>query len=235
MPSGIEAEINRWQHFVQAEAPLCLSSRSAQLLRYNYKGDTKNDTTVQTQKNNAAKKLSRIMSLDMYLMSLSWDEYTKIQSRIEEPIPGQHPLLCWDLAAPLPENDNAGVLNTLCRLAAGAGWTRQLPAILSLPYQALVLTDAQRVICWTDEGFERMTGYSASYAIGKKPSFLQGTNSCNRKIAYMHKKLEAGRRFRSNLFNYRADGSEYLCGIEIFPLRHGQKITHFLALENEII
>ncbi|MBL0910737.1 MAG: PAS domain-containing protein [Bacteroidia bacterium] len=190
---------------------------------------------MQTQKNNTGKKLSRIMCLDMYLMSLSWDEYTQLQSRIEDPRPGQHPLLCWDLAAPSSERGNAEIMHTLCRIAGGADWTKQLPAILTRPYQALVLTDAQRVICWADEGFERMTGYPASFAIGKKPSFLQGTNSCPHKIAYIHKKLEAGRRFRSSLLNYRADGSEYLCGIEVFPLRHQQKITHFLALENEII
>ena len=41
-------------------------------------------------------------------------------------------------------------------------------------YDALVLTDTSQNILWVNDGFKNMTGYTKKFAIGKRPSFLQG-------------------------------------------------------------
>ena len=50
-------------------------------------------------------------------------------------------------------------------------------------YEALVLTKANQSIVWVSDGFKDMTGYSKTFAIGKRPKFLQGeeTSSATRK------------------------------------------------------
>ena len=49
--------------------------------------------------------------------------------------------------------------------------------ILYGTYDALVLTKADQHIVWVNDGFQEMTGYSKSFAIGKRPGFLQGAQT----------------------------------------------------------
>ncbi|WP_181452643.1 MULTISPECIES: PAS domain-containing protein [Algoriphagus] len=59
-----------------------------------------------------------------------------------------------------------------------------LELINTKSYKAIVLTDPSQFIIWVNSGFAQMTGYSRKYAVGKKPTFLQGKNtSVESKIA----------------------------------------------------
>ena len=54
-------------------------------------------------------------------------------------------------------------------------WTSDLPVkIFQEDYDALVLTDSKQKIIWVSDGFREMTGYNKKFAVGKRPSFLQG-------------------------------------------------------------
>ena len=46
--------------------------------------------------------------------------------------------------------------------------------IYNYDYDALVLSDKAHKIIWVSDGFKDMTGYTKKFAVGKKPSFLQG-------------------------------------------------------------
>ena len=101
-------------------------------------------------------------------------------------------------------------------------------------YEALVVTNSKSKIVWTNNGFHEMTGYAKSYAIGKKPSFLQGANTSETVKEEMRQLLKQQIRFSTSLINYRKNGEEYDCHIEVIPLFNSENIvTHFLAMERE--
>ncbi|MEN1785633.1 MAG: PAS domain-containing protein [Bacteroidota bacterium] len=104
----------------------------------------------------------------------------------------------------------------------------------STHYDALVVTDAKKNIVWSNNGFFEMTGYSRNYAIGKRPSFLQGKDTSETTKSEIRQLLKAKKRFSKTLLNYRKNGEPYWCHIDVIPLFKDKKtVTHFLAMERE--
>ena len=80
-----------------------------------------------------------------------------------------------------------------------------------------------------------MTGYPANFAKGKKPNFLQGKNTSASIRKKIKSKVTLENNFSEILANYRKNGEEYLCKIDIYPIKNlDQQVTHFLALEKEV-
>ncbi|WP_435625709.1 PAS domain-containing protein [Flagellimonas sp.] len=101
-------------------------------------------------------------------------------------------------------------------------------------YEALVVTDTNKNIIWVNNGFREMTGYSKSFAIGRKPSFLQGKKTSQETKEEIRLLIKQQKRFSKSLVNYRKNGEEYLCHIDVLPLYNSnKKVTHFLAMEKE--
>ncbi len=115
-------------------------------------------------------------------------------------------------------------------------WKVNVPELLEQNrYDALVLTDSKQEIQWVNDGFNKMTGYSTKYAIGKKPNFLQGKETSVKNIKSFRENLNKGVPFEQTLINYRKNGDVYRCKIKIYPLSdYNNTITHYLALENEL-
>lgn len=113
---------------------------------------------------------------------------------------------------------------------------KQLPYELLTDYfDALVVTDKQQVIQWVSRGFEDMTGYLTAEAIGQRPKFLQGPDTCEITKSKIRKALEKDVKVKGAVLNYKKSGHPYLCAIEIFPLvNRSNKISHYMAIEREI-
>lgn len=113
---------------------------------------------------------------------------------------------------------------------------RQLPyELLTCNFDALVITDKQQIIHWVSRGFEKMTGYMPDEAIGRRPKFLQGPNTCQKTKQKIRKALEKDIKVKGAVLNYRKSGNPYLCAIEIFPMmNHNKEISHYMAIEREM-
>ena len=101
---------------------------------------------------------------------------------------------------------------------------------------AVVITDAQRRITWVNEGFERVSGYSAAEAMGRSPgALLQGSMTAADSVQAMREALNAGKGFRGELLNQAKNGAIYWIEIDIQPLHdeHGAH-TGFMAIETDI-
>ena len=147
------------------------------------------------------------------------------------------PLLSWDISNPAYglRTKKMEEMQALAQLSEQNGWQINLREELAVGYEALVLTDFDQTILWVNQGFQSMTGYSPNFALGKKPNFLQGRNTCGITRSRIGKNLKIGRRLTETLTNYRRNGEEYICQISIIPLFNStQAITHFLALETEV-
>ncbi|MEM1336501.1 MAG: PAS domain-containing protein [Bacteroidota bacterium] len=101
-------------------------------------------------------------------------------------------------------------------------------------YEALVVTDLDKTIIWANNGFHEMTGYSKHFALGKRPTFLQGKKTSQETKTEIRRLLKQQKRFSKALVNYRKNGEEYICQIDVIPLFNSNKVvTHFLAMERE--
>ncbi len=102
-------------------------------------------------------------------------------------------------------------------------------------YEALVLTKANQSIVWVSDGFKDMTGYSKTFALGKRPKFLQGEETSSATRKQLREGLAKNHTFSGSLVNYRKNGEAYLCDIKIVPVyNHKDKLTNFLAFEREL-
>lgn len=102
-------------------------------------------------------------------------------------------------------------------------------------YDALVLTDKNQKIIWVSSGFNNMTGYSKSYAVGKKPAFLQGEKTSPSVKKQIKSDLKNNHSYSGSLVNYKKNGQVYNCQIKISPIYSSKKsLKYFLAFEKEI-
>lgn len=151
------------------------------------------------------------------------------------------PLKCWDIYAMHLINQAAEFtvkleLDILKGYKKKYGWLFDFEKLLcNSNYEAIVLTDANSNIEWTSKGFTKMTGYSASYSKGKRPSFLQGEKTSKHSIENIKRNLKRQDCTKETIINYKKNGDVYNCYIEFFPLKNNRnRITHFLALEKEV-
>jgi PAS domain S-box-containing protein len=100
---------------------------------------------------------------------------------------------------------------------------------------AVVLTNAEKNILWVNGFFTKMTGYTMDEAVGKKPSFLQGPRTEESQRVYIRQKLTEMLPFKAHITNYRKNGEEYLCEINIYPIfDSSKKINYFISFEYDL-
>tara|TARA_A100000164_G_scaffold356167_1_gene365465 strand:+ start:167 stop:682 length:516 start_codon:yes stop_codon:yes gene_type:complete len=101
-------------------------------------------------------------------------------------------------------------------------------------YDALVLTDTSQNILWVNDGFKNMTGYTKKFAIGKRPSFLQGEKTSTSIKKELRDKLAFNHTYSGSIINYRKNGQLYLCKITILPIYNlDDKLKYYMAIEKD--
>lgn len=106
--------------------------------------------------------------------------------------------------------------------------------IYNYDYDALVLSDKAHKIIWVSDGFKDMTGYTKNFAVGKKPSFLQGEKTSTAVKTQLNNELALNHTFSGSIVNYRKNGELYLCHIKILPVYNlDEKLKYFLAFEKD--
>ncbi len=150
------------------------------------------------------------------------------------------PLHCWDVVSlnnhQLNQEGRKKLeLMALAQFQTQYLWNVDLKKILEAEYEALILTDAYTRIRWVNDGFSKMTGYHKQDALGQSPKILQGENTTQQSRHSVRKRLDAGKAFSETLVNYRKNGEEYLCDVDIHPIYNRENILcHYLALEREV-
>lgn len=183
--------------------------------------------------------LNNMMCLDIYLAYIADEEYRRVRHRIRPLHFKPHPLMSRDVLCDSPEpipNNKEQDLKALRIFYEKYLWQINLEKIVSRNYESLVLTDPSQTIQWVSDGFKGMTGYEPAEAIGRKPVFLQGKNTTLLSRKRLRKGLDSGKPFAGPIINYRKNGEEYMCMVKVFPVPDNKNnITHFLALEKEIL
>src|SRR2546426_968726 len=79
-----------------------------------------------------------------------------------------------------------------------------------------------------------MTGYAAAEALGRNCRFLQGAGTDPSAVAEIRQALKEERDLRTELLNYRKDGSSFWNELTISPLRDAKgRVTHYVGIIND--
>ncbi len=99
----------------------------------------------------------------------------------------------------------------------------------------VVITDRSGVTEWVNEGFTKLTGYSADEAIGRKPGeILQGQQTSPATVALMGRCIAEGQGFDVEIMNYSKAGQPYWVSLSCSPIKIGRETVKFVAIQNDI-
>lgn len=81
----------------------------------------------------------------------------------------------------------------------------------------IIVTNLKQEIVYASNGFYIMNGYHSHEVIGKSPKIFQGELTSEEAKINIRKVIQEKKPFKEVIFNYRKDGSTYLCEIEAYP------------------
>lgn len=108
-------------------------------------------------------------------------------------------------------------------------------AALNAAANAIVITDAQGKVLWTNKAFESLTGYPLSEIAGRSLNILKSGVHNNGFYAALWQEVAAGNVWHGEMVNRRKDGSIYTEEQTITPVRSGEgEIRHYIAIKQDI-
>ncbi|MCG9880925.1 MAG: PAS domain S-box protein [Bacteroidia bacterium] len=112
---------------------------------------------------------------------------------------------------------------------------KRLALVAQKTQNAVIITDAEGIAIWTNEGFERITGYSFDELVGKKPGhLLQGKDTNEETKASISKAIKSVQAYTGEILNYKKNGEIYWISLTITPLMDDDKHIGFIAIESDI-
>jgi nitrogen fixation negative regulator NifL len=108
-------------------------------------------------------------------------------------------------------------------------------AALEAAANAVVITDRDGSILWTNPTFTQLTGYSAEEALGKNPRMFKSGMHGRDFYRNLWETVTSGQVWRGDMINRRKDGTLYNEEMTIAPVRneHGE-VTHFIAIKQDV-
>ncbi len=106
---------------------------------------------------------------------------------------------------------------------------------LSAAANAIVITDQNGLVEWTNPAFLAMTGYTQSDCIGQSLEFQKSGRQNEQFYQRLWKTIKAGKIWKEELVNRKKDGSFYHEEETITPVSNNQgEISHFIAIKQDI-
>lgn len=101
---------------------------------------------------------------------------------------------------------------------------------------AVLITDANGLIQYVNNGFSRLTGYMLDEIKGKKPgSFLQGPLTDKDTIGRISEKIKAKKPFYDEIINYSKTGEVYWTSLSINPVFNDKgEIENYISINTNI-
>jgi sigma-B regulation protein RsbU (phosphoserine phosphatase) len=117
-------------------------------------------------------------------------------------------------------------------------WLALKDRALSVAAEGITIADARlpdRPLIYVNEGFERLTGYTAAEVLGKNCKFLQGRDSDQDTVGSIREALEKGIESTVEILNRRKDGTPFWNRLSITPVRADSgELTHFIGVQSDV-
>jgi len=115
-------------------------------------------------------------------------------------------------------------------------YNKRLALVAAHTTDAIIVTDADGLIEWVNEGFVRLSGYGAEEMIKRKPgSFLQGPMTDPNTVAYMRERLAIQQGFSVEIINYSKGSVPYWAELKVQPMRdQAGVVTGYMGTASDI-
>jgi len=102
-------------------------------------------------------------------------------------------------------------------------------------FDSVLLTDASvdGKIIYANRAFKKLTGHDPAEIIGNTPRILQGVGTDSSVIARLSAALKSGENFEGKAINYKKDGTPFIMHWRVLPIKVGDKITAWVAIQRE--
>jgi len=121
-------------------------------------------------------------------------------------------------------------------LQAKTDEAEQLALVVRYTDNAVIISDDQGRIQWTNEGFTRISGYPLKEVIGLSPGkLLQGPETSQATVRRMRDAIAARKGFDLEIVNYHKNGAPYWLAIEVRPIvDQTGNVVKFIAIQSDI-
>ncbi len=101
---------------------------------------------------------------------------------------------------------------------------------------SVVITDANQCIEYVNEGFTRLTGYTAEEALGRKPGkLLQGSKTDKNTVSNIRQSISTKKPFYDEILNYSKEGKPYWVSLAINPVFDDNgNLIRFVSIQGEV-
>ncbi|WP_224997764.1 PAS domain S-box protein [Cesiribacter sp. SM1] len=112
----------------------------------------------------------------------------------------------------------------------------RLSLVASKITNGVVITDADGLIEWVNEGFVALTGYTLPEVAGKAPvSFLTGEETDKIVLERFIEKRMQSKPFHEEMLNYKKSGEKIWLLLEVTPvLNEAGKVSRFITIQSDI-
>jgi PAS domain S-box-containing protein len=102
-------------------------------------------------------------------------------------------------------------------------------------FDSILMTDStdEGTIIYANPAFETLTGFSRTEVIGKTPRILQGVGTDEKVIDRLSRALKSGIEFEGKAINYKKDGTPFIMYWRVLPIKLGEKIEAWVAIQRE--
>jgi len=115
------------------------------------------------------------------------------------------------------------------------GYLRLLSQAIEQNPAKVLITSPQGVIEYANEAMTRQSGHSQDELVGRNARVLGSGNTPPESLAQIREALAAGRAWRGELHNRRADGSECIDLSTLIPIRQSDgSVSHYLGVMEDV-
>jgi len=143
------------------------------------------------------------------------------------------------------EIQDGNVPDTLCDadllLLAAEAETKANPArdvalelLADNSFDAILITDAEGTIAYSNKSFTKLTGYDQAEVLGKSPKLLQGPGTDKKVLARLKESMHKGNGdYEGSAINYRKNGTPFIMHWRVVPVKIGGEIKAWIAIQRE--
>jgi len=101
-------------------------------------------------------------------------------------------------------------------------------------FDALLITDPQGTIAYSNKAFTKLTGYDQADVIGKTPKLLQGPGTDQKVLDRLKESMHKGNGdYEGSAINYRKNGTPFIMHWRVVPVKVAGEIKAWVAIQRE--
>jgi PAS domain S-box-containing protein len=101
-------------------------------------------------------------------------------------------------------------------------------------FDALLITDPQGTIAYSNKAFTKLTGYDQADVIGRTPQLLQGPGTDRKVLARLKESMQKGNGdYEGSAINYRKNGTPFIMHWRVVPVKVAGEIKAWVAIQRE--